>query len=293
MRIVFIGTVEFSKKALYKLIKLNANIVGVCTKKKSNFNSDFANLTPLCKKNKIPFKFVKDINSKNNFDWIKSLNPDIIFCFGWSHLLKKKILKLAPMGILGFHPAKLPISRGRHPLIWSLALGLKNCSSSFFFMNEQADSGEILSEKKINILKNDSARILYNKVVKVALIQIEKFFPKLKNKNYKTTKQNNKNANNWRKRAKADGKIDFRMINQSIYNLVRALSKPYVGAHVEYKKKEIKIWKVKMIKNKKTFIESGKILDVKKNKILVKTYDGAIQIINHEFKKLPKIGDYL
>ena len=48
-----------------------------------------------------------------------------------------------------------------------------------------------------------------------------------------------------------------------------------------------------MIKSKKTFIESGKILDVKKNKILVKTYDGAIQIINHEFKKLPKIGDYL
>ena len=90
MRIVFIGTVEFSKKALYRLIKLNANIVGVCTKKKSNFNSDFANLTPLCKKNKIPFKFVKDINSKNNFDWIKSLKPDIIFCFGWSHLLKKK-----------------------------------------------------------------------------------------------------------------------------------------------------------------------------------------------------------
>jgi methionyl-tRNA formyltransferase len=90
MRIAFIGTVEFSKKALKKLIELDANIVGVCTKKKSNFNSDFVDLKPLCKKNNIPVNLVKDINSKENYNWIKSLNPDIIFCFGWSSLIKKK-----------------------------------------------------------------------------------------------------------------------------------------------------------------------------------------------------------
>ena len=40
MRIVFIGTVEFSKRALQKLIELNAQVVGVCTKEGSEFNSD-------------------------------------------------------------------------------------------------------------------------------------------------------------------------------------------------------------------------------------------------------------
>ena len=30
-----------------------------------------------------------------------------------------------------------------------------------------------------------------------------------------------------------------------------------------------------------------------KDKILVKTYDGAIKITHHEFKKLPKVGEYL
>lgn len=48
MKIAFIGTVEFSKKALKKLIELDAQVVGVCTKEKSKFNSDFADLTPLC-----------------------------------------------------------------------------------------------------------------------------------------------------------------------------------------------------------------------------------------------------
>ena len=56
MKIVFVGTVKFSKKMLQKLIELDALVVGVCTKENSNFNSDFANLRPLCEKNKIPFK---------------------------------------------------------------------------------------------------------------------------------------------------------------------------------------------------------------------------------------------
>lgn len=293
MKIVFIGALEFSKKTLQKLIELNANVVGVCTFKKSKFNSDFADLRPLCKKNKIPINFVNEINSMDNCNWIKSLNPEIIFCFGWSHILKKNILSLAPMGVLGFHPTKLPQNRGRHPLIWSLALGLNKSASTFFFMNEGADSGEILSQKDFDILESDNARILYDKVVNIALTQIEEFLPQLQKKTFHVKKQNHKKSNTWRKRGKADGLIDFRMTSKAIYNLVNALTKPYVGAHVIYKKKEIIVWKVKIIKNKDINLETGKILDIKENEIKVKTYDGAIKIINHEFKKLPKVGEYL
>lgn len=293
MKIFFIGTVEFSKIALKKLIDLNAQVVGVCAKEKSEFNSDFADLKPLCDKNKIPHKYVDDVNSKDNCNWIKSLKPDIIFCFGWSNLLKKNILSLTPMGVLGFHPSELPKNRGRHPLIWALALGLKKSASTFFFMDEGIDSGEILSQKNFEILSNDDAKILYDKFVNIALLQIEEFLPLLEKKNYQTIKQNDEASNVWRKRAKIDGQIDFRMGSRAIYNLVRALTKPYVGAHINYKEKEIAVWKVEVIENKQNNIESGKVLDISENKILVKTYDGAIRITQHEFKKLPNIGDYL
>ncbi len=293
MKIVFIGTVEFSKRALQKLIELNAQVIGVCTKENSEFNSDFADLRPLCKKNKIPFKLVNDVNSKDNYNWIKSLNPDIIFCFGWSNILKKDILILAPMGVLGFHPSKLPQNRGRHPLIWTMALGLKKSASTFFFMDEGADSGEILSQKDFDILNTDDARILYDNIVYIALLQIEEFLPQLEKKTYQTIKQNDETSNAWRKRVKTDGQIDFRMASQAIYNLVRALSNPYVGAHINYKDKEIIVWKVEIIENKQHNIESGKVLDISEDKILVKTYDGAIKITHHEFKKLPNIGEYL
>ena len=293
MRILFIGTVEFSHKALEKLISLNANIVGVCTKEKSNFNSDFSDLTPLCKKSNIPYKYIDDINSQDSIDWIKSLKPDIIFCFGWSSLIKKELLDLPKMGVVGYHPAKLPQNRGRHPLIWAMVLGLKKSASTFFFMQEGADDGDILSQKKFDILYEDNAQSLYNKVSNIALEQIEDFLPQLQNNSFQRIKQNHDKANIWRKRGKADGKIDFRMTSNAIYNLVRALTKPYVGAHIEYKNKDITIWKVEEIEFNKNNIEFGKVLEINGDTIIVKTYDKAIKIIEHEFKELPKVGEYL
>ena len=197
------------------------------------------------------------------------------------------------MGVLGYHPAKLPQNRGRHPLIWSLALGLKQSASTFFFMDKGADSGDILSQKDFDILYTDDAQILYNKVIDIALIQIQEFVPQLENKTYQKIKQNHKIANKWRKRSKIDGEIDFRMSGEAIYNLVRALTKPYIGAHIEYKEKDIIVWKVKVVENSQDNIESGKVLDSCGNTILVKTDDGAIKILEHEFKNLPIVGEYL
>lgn len=293
MKILFIGTVQFSYKALEKLIELKAEIVGVCTKDKSSFNSDFADLTPLCNKNNIPFKSVEDINSIENISWINSLEPDIIFCFGWSNLIKKELLTLTPMGVVGYHPTALPQNRGRHPLIWALALGLKRSASTFFFMEEGADNGDILSQKEFDVLYEDDAKSLYNKVSILALNQIETFLPMLQNNNFQRIKQNHNIANIWRKRGKFDGKIDFRMTSNAIYNLVRALTRPYVGAHIEYKDKDVSIWKVEEIDFDKSNIEFGKILENDGKTITVKTYDKAIKIIEHDFKELPKVGDYL
>jgi len=293
MKIFFIGTVEFSNLALKKLISLNADIVGVATKSQSKFNSDFTDLAPLSKQNEIPVKYVKDINAPHIIDWIKTLNPDVIFCFGWSSLIKKELLNLTHIGVIGFHPTKLPFNRGRHPLIWSLVLGLKSSATTFFFMKEGADDGDILSQKSFDIKYEDNAASVYEKIEKNALQQIESFLPKLKNNTYNRVKQNLAIGNIWRKRGIQDGVIDFRMNSITIYNLVRALSKPYVGAHINYNGNEIKIWQVKEEKFEKNHIEPGKILESKDSQILVKTYDNAIRIIEHEFIELPKEGEYL
>lgn len=220
MKIFFIGTVSFSEKALDKLLDLNAEIVGVATKSKSNFNSDHSDLSLVCEKNNIPWKYVKDINAPHIIEWISSLCPDVIFCFGWSSLIKKELLTLTNLRVVGFHPTNLPYNRGRHPIIWTLVLGLTSSATSFFFMAEGADDGAILSQKSFAIAYEDDAAKVYSKVEANALSKIENFLPKLQSGNYPRIKQDLTSGNLWQKRGIQDGRIDFRMTSNAIYNLV-------------------------------------------------------------------------
>jgi methionyl-tRNA formyltransferase len=292
MRILFIGTVLFSKSALEQLISFKADIVGVVTKEQSNFNADFVDITPLCREFSIPYKTVNDINHPNNIKWIKDQAPDIIYCFGWSSLLKRELLHSAPMGVIGFHPAALPYNKGRHPIIWALALGLKETASTFFFIDEGADSGDILSQERIIIEDFDNASTLYNKITNTAINQITEFTQSLSSGNHTRIPQS-KMGNIWSKRGRKDGSIDFRMHTQTIHNLVRALTKPYVGAHIEYLGKEVKVWITQPAICNDSNIEPGKVLNIKENIITVKTADAAINIIEHGFEQLPEIGSYL
>lgn len=132
MDALFIGCVKSSEVFLRKLCELDINIVGVITKEYSQFNSDFVSLSFLSEEKGLDYIFTKNINDKDSVAYIKNKAPDIIFCLGWSQLIKQQILEIPRIGIVGFHPAALPNNRGRHPLIWALALGLQETASTFF-----------------------------------------------------------------------------------------------------------------------------------------------------------------
>ena len=59
MRIVFIGTVAFSARTLEELIKMQAQLVGVCTLRQSTFNADHVDLRPIAEKANIPVNLSK------------------------------------------------------------------------------------------------------------------------------------------------------------------------------------------------------------------------------------------
>ena len=127
----------------------------------------------------IPIHYCKNINDPLTIQWIKNKQPDIIFCWGWSQIIQKDLLSLPNSGIVGVHPALLPKNRGRHPLIWSLVLGLRESGLTFFFMDEGADSGPILSQERFLIEDEDTAKDLYKKIKVLATKQIAKFLHSL------------------------------------------------------------------------------------------------------------------
>ena len=293
MRIVFIGAVQFSEQALVKLIHMKADVVGICTLEKSAFNADHVDLTPLGNKHHIPVKHTPDINSDESISWIKVLAPDVIFCFGWSHLLKSNLLNLAPLGVVGYHPAALPANRGRHPIIWALVLGLEKTASTFFFMDEGADSGDILSQRSIAITESDDAAHLYQRMTKTAYEQIEEFVPALASGTYQKIQQDHHKASYWRKRGKKDSQMDWRMSAKSIHNLVRGLTKPYVGANFELAGEEIKVWETELAINNEKNVEPGKVILVDEKGVVVKTGEDAIRLLKTEPELNIKQGSYL
>lgn len=293
-KIVFIGCLKSSYTILECLLQNNYMIDGIVTMDSSPINADFHSLIPLAKKYRIDCFSTKNVNDTETLDFIKEKSPDIIYCFGWSRLIGREILSVPSCGVVGFHPAALPANRGRHPLIWALALGLKKTASTFFLMDEGADTGSIISQREIDIDYEDDAQSLYNKVLLTAKKQVLAFTEEFHNNHIMPIPQNIDDGNTWRKRGRMDGQIDWRMSCDGIYNLVRALTHPYVGAHFMWNDREIKVWKCNVISTRAYGnIEPGKVLSVHSSTdYIVKAYDGIVHITDSEEVKLSK-GDYL
>ena len=299
MKIVLVGNIYFSYSLLKTIFNFNSKyVIGVITNKNKK-KSDYFDLTEFCKKKKIPYILTNNINSKNNFNWIKRQRPDLICCFGWSQLIRNKILNLARMGSIGYHPAQLPKNRGRHPIIWTLVLGMKFAYSTFFFMTNKADFGKVISKKKLKVYRFDNSWKLYNRLMKIASSQLIHILKKINRrsafyKNKSKTISPSKNQNFWRKRDYNDGKIDWRMNGTSIDNLVRALDKPFPGSHFIFKNKIYKVWKIKFKKRKDLKnIEPGKVIGLNKKKPEIKCEHGSIIIKKMSPSLKLKIGDYL
>ena len=71
------------------------------------------------------------------------------------------------------------------------------------------------------------------------------------------------------------------------------MTKPYVGAHIDYNGSEYKVWKTQIENFNENNLEPGKILKIEDEKILIKTYDSAIWLIEHELPIDFEVNSYL
>jgi methionyl-tRNA formyltransferase len=295
LRLLVIGCVRFSQSMLEELVSMESvEICGIITKRRSDLNSDFVDLATSPGINQVPVYHSTNNDHETLVLWLKERAPDIVFCLGWPSLLKPAVLSIPRLGVVGYHPSLLPRNRGRHPIIWALALGLKETGSSFFLMDEGADSGPILSQLRVDILDEDDAETLYTKLESLARQQIHHVVRLMSAGTLKPAPQNHEQATYWRKRTKVEGCIDWRMTAEGIHNLVRALAAPYPGAHFECHSGEIKVWKTRLGNVGLRDIEPGYVLAVNGTEITVQCGAGTTLVLErHEFKKTLLVGEYL
>lgn len=284
MDIVFIGNSKISIYFLKEFIKYGFKI-SVFNKKnnKKKFVDDFVDLEDHFKSSKIKFFKYKNINSIKNINILKKIKPTYIFSLGSSDIIGKKILNIPKHGTIGFHPTKLPQNRGNHPIIWTILLGLRESATTFFYLSEKIDHGDIISQKSFKIPHNSDAKKLLKIITRNSLDQLKKILIKIKsNSKLQIKKRNNsiKFSNYLRKRNYKDGIINWNMSFDIICRHVRALSDPYSGAEFVFKKKRFKIYNIK--KNKKNFKHKpGKILKVNNKSFDIACYDYEMRVLSY------------
>jgi len=290
MKILLIGGVEFTRHCLKEIVKQGGNAVEVMTVKKEHakFNSDYVDLGETAAALGIPVHYTDKVRSPESVELIRSIAPDVIFVFGFSQLISKEILDIPRLGCVGTHPALLPKNRGRHPLIWALVEGLPQSGLTFFYLDEGADSGDILWQKAFPITLDDDASTLYEKIRVLASEGIAEFLPKLMNNTAPRTAQDASKATYWLKRTAKDGEIHWDQPSMTIYNLVRALTHPYPGSHTFLNGEKIIVWKAVPPMAQSANGQGcqgnelpGTVVEGSESRLRVRTGDGYVTILDY------------
>jgi len=233
---------------------------------------------------------IKTYSANKELNKIKELKPDLIIVAGWSELLLKELITTPQYNTIGFHPAKLPMDRGRSVLAWQIEDGYKETALTMFFYNDIPDGGNIIAQEKISISSSDYIEDILNKIDEATYNIMYAYFPLLRQIKIKGIIQDNSTASFRRLRKEKDDLINWNKSSIEIYNKIRAISKPYPGAvFYDMNNDKCKIWKAKIINNFEfgNYTKPGTIIAIfYNNYMLIKTKDSFILV--KEWEKIQK-----
>jgi methionyl-tRNA formyltransferase len=299
LRVGFLGSSLMSHALLRTAATLpNANIVGTATALPSDKKGDFFPLDRTARQVGVTCTRVADDDAL--VEWLANMEADVLFCFGWNKLLPQQVRDMPRLGTIGYHPSPLPIGRGRHPIIWTLVLGLPRTASTFFRLADGADDGDILLQEDVPVWDSDSATSLYDRLTGVAQQQLMHLVKGLHHDTLIPMQQDDAEATYWRRRSEADGIIDWRMPAEGVHNLVRALTDPYPGATMivdgdQIPVREVEVHSVNVGDTRFAVNEPGRVLaaDNDRGCFDVRSGSGIVRVLNHDLAELPRVGDHL
>lgn len=259
----------------------------------------YIDLAMLAKKYKIKLIRPQNYSLKSDYDKkiLTALNLDMLLVCGWQRLIPEWFLNILSIGAFGTHGSwkPLPYGRGRSLGNWGLLMGKDKILDNLFKYDAGADSGVIIDTLKFKLTQFDTIATVHHKDNLIFQTLLLKYLPLiLAGKISYKPQPTNKKEVFFPKRTAEDGVIDWRWKTLQIYNLIRAVTKPYPGAFTFFKKEKIMIWTAIPFDLFPTFQDkkAGEIFAVFVDKtFVVKTQDEAILVQQYEAKKWsPRIG---
>jgi methionyl-tRNA formyltransferase len=129
--------------------------------KMSGHGAIFRSLNRIASQRALPYKVVHDCMSDESLSYIRDFKPDVIVTM-FHQIIREKLLRLAPLGVVNIHPGILPYFRGIQPYFWELSEGHSSAGATLHFIeDETVDTGRILSIATYAVIPRMSVQLNY------------------------------------------------------------------------------------------------------------------------------------
>ncbi len=248
---------------LPKLYNAGVNIVGVVPPDKSNPTYEFFVQYVQTMDLKI-IDYDNSLKDKIFLSKIRAIEPDIAVVCSYNRLFPQEFLDSVKDGFINTHPSLLPEYRGGNPYSHVIINNEVDTGITLHFMDETFDTGDIISQYKVPIDKNETMGTLFNRLNFLAgdvILHALKYYEA--NSTLPRVKQP---QGTFKKANSIDIKygntlIDWTKSAEEIERFIRALN-PFITAGTKFRGVYTKV-NTSYVQNKKSKCEPGEICHVK------------------------------
>jgi methionyl-tRNA formyltransferase len=168
MRIVFMGTPDFSVAPLKALIEAGHQIVAVYSQPPRPAGRGQAerksSVHLFAEAENIEVRTPKSLRSPEEQARFSQLNPDVAVVVAYGLILPKAILEAPKLGCLNIHASLLPRWRGAAPIHRAIMAGDQETGISIMQMDEGLDTGPVLKTERIAINSGETTASLHDRL---------------------------------------------------------------------------------------------------------------------------------
>ena len=250
MRIVFMGTPDFSVPALKALVEVGHQVIAVVTQPdKPKGRGKEVQMTPVkiqAMEYGIPVYQPAKVREASFVEVLKGMEADVYVVIAFGQILPKAVLELPKYGCINIHASLLPKYRGAAPIQWCVIDGERETGITTMMMDVGLDTGDMLEKAVIPIEEKETGGSLHDKLSMAGGDLILSTLKKLEEGTLVRTPQTDEGTCYAKMLTKSLGDIDWNQGAVSIERLIRGLN-PWPSAYTMWNGKTIKIWAADVI----------------------------------------------
>ena len=297
MKIIFMGTPDFSVGTLEALIEAGHEVVLAVTQpdkpKGRGKEMQFTPVKECALKYNIPVYQPRRVREAECIEELRKYGADIMVVVAYGQILPKEILEMTPYGCVNVHASLLPKYRGAAPIQWSIIDGEEVTGVTTMQMNEGLDTGDMLLKVEIPIEAKETGGSLHDKLAEAGAKLCVETLKGLEVGNITPIPQGETTTSYAKMLDKQLGNIDWNKSGVEIERLIRGLS-PWPSAYTNWNDKVMKIWDAEVASGASES-NPGTIVKVEKEAFYVQTGDGLLKVLELQIpgKKRMDAGAFL